>query len=243
MKADVRLEIDQLGLEAVVTLTPSAGGAELTGEAIVALLRAKGVKEGLLPEATEKAVRALLQQARRSRFGSWPPAAVPPHPLEPETIRPRAAGRARPPARLRPEVPGRGPSARGLPPERAQGAEAEEGAEEARPGLPAAQGGRRDRRGERGRAREGGDRPGGPGFRLRAQAGSGGPRAAGRAGQGRAQHLRASPAGPAAAGPGAAAGGGAAPARGRKSGRRPPDSCAGAPTGATWWPSRTTRQW
>ncbi len=83
MKADVRLEIDPLGLEAVVTLTHSAGGAELTGEAIVAMLRAKGVKEGLLPEATEKAVRALLRKpAEPIRFVAA--RGVPPHPLEPE---------------------------------------------------------------------------------------------------------------------------------------------------------------
>ena len=83
MKADVKLQIDQLGLEAVVTLTPSAGGVEVTGESVVALLRARGVKEGFLPEATEKAIRALQRKpAEPVRFVAA--RGVPPHPLESE---------------------------------------------------------------------------------------------------------------------------------------------------------------
>ena len=62
MKADIRLEIDGLGLEAVVTLTQRPGGVEVSRDAVIALLRAKGVKEGFLPEAVEKAIRALQRK-------------------------------------------------------------------------------------------------------------------------------------------------------------------------------------
>ncbi len=96
MKADVALAIDRLGLEAVVTLTPSAGGVEVTAEAIVALLRARGVKEGFVPEAAEKAVRTLLRKPGEPvRFVAA--RGLPPHPLEPErfTFEPLAV-----PARL-----------------------------------------------------------------------------------------------------------------------------------------------
>ena len=83
MRADIRLAIDELGLEAVVTLTYSAGGAELSAEAVVALLRGRGVKEGLLPEAVEKAVRTLQRNpAEPVRFVAA--RGLPPHPQEPE---------------------------------------------------------------------------------------------------------------------------------------------------------------
>ena len=83
MKADIRLEIDGLGLEAVVTLTPYAGGVEVTRDAVIALLRAKGVKEGFLPEAVEKAIRALQRkQAEPVRFVAARGQA--PQPTEPE---------------------------------------------------------------------------------------------------------------------------------------------------------------
>jgi hypothetical protein len=81
MKAEVRLEIDPLGLEAVVTLTRSAAGSEVSGPAVLALLKAKGVKEGFLPEAAEKAVRLLERKpAEPVRFVAA--RGLPPHPLE-----------------------------------------------------------------------------------------------------------------------------------------------------------------
>jgi uncharacterized protein (DUF342 family) len=83
MKAEVALSIDALGLEAVVTLTRSAGGTEVTPESIVALLRAKGVKEGFVPEAAEKAVRALQHKPEEPvRFVAA--RGAPPHPQEGE---------------------------------------------------------------------------------------------------------------------------------------------------------------
>jgi uncharacterized protein (DUF342 family) len=83
MKAEVALSIDALGLEAVVTLKGSAGGAEITVESVAALLRAKGVKEGFVPEAAEKAIRALQHKPEEPvRFVAA--RGVPPHPLEGE---------------------------------------------------------------------------------------------------------------------------------------------------------------
>ncbi len=83
MRADIALVIDELGLEAAVILSPSPRGAELTAEAIAALLRARGVKEGFLPEAAEKAIRLLQRKpAEPVRFVAA--RGQPPHPLEAE---------------------------------------------------------------------------------------------------------------------------------------------------------------
>jgi len=60
MKADIRLAIDELGLEAVVTLTHSAGGAELSAEAVVA----RCVSSGL---PLREHFRKLTQSIARSR--------------------------------------------------------------------------------------------------------------------------------------------------------------------------------
>jgi len=83
MKADVKLEIDGLGLEARVTLTPSPRAGEASRDAVIALLKEKGVKEGIIPEVVEKALRTLQSKpgepvsfaAARGRL---------PRPVEPE---------------------------------------------------------------------------------------------------------------------------------------------------------------
>jgi len=83
MKADVKLEIDEQGLAARVTLTPSAQGRELTAEAIVALLKEKGVKEGIVTELVEKAVRA-FQRKPGEPLAFTAAQGLPPRPTEPE---------------------------------------------------------------------------------------------------------------------------------------------------------------
>ena len=178
----------------------------------MALLRGKGVKEGFLPEAVEKALRTLQRNpAEPVRFVAA--RGVPPHPQEPErfTLEPLAV-----PARL--EAFARGFLAEARLPEVFRLSERRVQKKKKVLKKPALGFLKPKEVIETVVVKElvrekAADRPGGAGFRLRAQGSPGGPRPAGRAGQGRAQHLRASAPGPAAAGPGAVPGNGTGPPR------------------------------
>lgn len=112
VKAEVKLDIEELGLEARVTLTPSAKGHEVSPEAVLSLLRQKGVKEGVALEAIEKACRSLAPGKPLTFVAAR---GVPPRPAEVEkftfeaaAVPPRlqaaaneALARAKPPAAFR----------------------------------------------------------------------------------------------------------------------------------------------
>jgi len=59
IKGNLELDIDEQGLQARVTVTPDENGAELSPEGILALLKEKGVKEGVNSDAVDKAFRTL----------------------------------------------------------------------------------------------------------------------------------------------------------------------------------------
>ena len=85
VRGDLRLEIDEQAIEARVTNTPDENGAEITPESLLALLREKGVREGVNSEAIEKAFRSL--QRKKDQAVSFVAAAgTPPRPPEPETV-------------------------------------------------------------------------------------------------------------------------------------------------------------
>lgn len=85
IRGDFSLEIDELAIEARVTITPDESGVELTPESVVAFLREKGVREGLDLEAVEKGFRALARK-RGERVSFIAAAGTPPRPPEPERV-------------------------------------------------------------------------------------------------------------------------------------------------------------
>lgn len=85
VRGDLRLEIDELAIEARVTITPDENGAEITPESLVALLREKGVREGQDNEAIEKAFRT-LQRKRGQPVSFVAAAGTPPTPPEPDAV-------------------------------------------------------------------------------------------------------------------------------------------------------------
>ncbi len=85
IRGDFSLEIDELAIEARVTITPDESGVELTPESVVAFLREKGVREGIDQEAIEKGFRTLARK-RGERVSFLAAAGTPPRPPEPEQI-------------------------------------------------------------------------------------------------------------------------------------------------------------
>jgi len=59
IKGDVKLEFDELGIEARITIVPKEDGADVTAETLLADLAEKKVREGIDTEAIERALRAL----------------------------------------------------------------------------------------------------------------------------------------------------------------------------------------
>jgi uncharacterized protein (DUF342 family) len=62
MKAAISLEIDELGLEARVTLSPSERAPEVSREAVMAQLHGKGVRQGIIVEELDRALRLLSRK-------------------------------------------------------------------------------------------------------------------------------------------------------------------------------------
>ena len=85
IRGDFSLEIDELAIEARVTITPDESGVELTPESVVAFLREKGVREGLDLEAVEKGFRTLARK-RGERVSFIAASGTPPLPPEPERV-------------------------------------------------------------------------------------------------------------------------------------------------------------
>ena len=88
VRGELALEIDELAIEARVTIVPDANGPEITAESIVALLREKGAREGIDTEAIEKGLRAALR--KKGETVSFVAAAG-----TPPTPRPARRGRVR----------------------------------------------------------------------------------------------------------------------------------------------------
>jgi uncharacterized protein len=84
MKASVTLEIDELGLEARVTVSPNAEGAEVSPDSVKALLAEKGIKEGIDTEAIERAFRTLSRKREPVSFAAA--RGRPPQPAEAESV-------------------------------------------------------------------------------------------------------------------------------------------------------------
>ncbi len=101
VKGDLKLEFDEQGIEARVTIVPSETGTELSTDSLVAILEEKRVREGIDTEAIEKALRSVAR--KKSEPVTFVAAAgIMPRPPEPEQaefepcpIPPRLAGVAR----------------------------------------------------------------------------------------------------------------------------------------------------
>ncbi len=85
VKGDLKLQIDDKGLEARVTIVPNDTGSELSVDSVLAILGEKRVREGIDTDAIDKAMRFLAR--RKGDPVSFVAAAgVLPRPPEPETV-------------------------------------------------------------------------------------------------------------------------------------------------------------
>lgn len=84
VKGDLKLEIDEQGLEVLVTIVPDENGADLSLDSVLATLAEKKVREGIDTEAIEKAFRALARKKDPVSFAAA--AGTPPRPPEPEAV-------------------------------------------------------------------------------------------------------------------------------------------------------------
>jgi uncharacterized protein (DUF342 family) len=82
IKGSVRLDIDRLGLEARVTLTPGVGGTEVSPDTVRELLSQRGVSEGVIQEEIERAFRTVQRKAAPVVFIAA--RGLPPQACEPE---------------------------------------------------------------------------------------------------------------------------------------------------------------
>ncbi len=62
VKGDLKLEIDELGIEVRITITPDEKGGEITPESIQAILAEKKVRAGIDAEALDRAFRSLARK-------------------------------------------------------------------------------------------------------------------------------------------------------------------------------------
>src|SRR5271157_5163197 len=85
LKGDLKLEIDEQGIEVRITITPDENGADITPPGILALLSEKKVKSGIDSGAIDRAFRALAR--RKTEPVTFIAAAgVPPQPGAPENV-------------------------------------------------------------------------------------------------------------------------------------------------------------
>jgi hypothetical protein len=85
VKGDLKLEIDDKGLEVRVTLLPRDGGSDLSLESVLGLLAEKKVREGIDTEAIDRALRTVAR--KKSEAVSFVAAAGQlPRPPEPEGV-------------------------------------------------------------------------------------------------------------------------------------------------------------
>jgi len=85
VKGDLKLEIDEQGVEVRITITPDENGADITPESILSLLAEKKVRAGIDSAAVDKALRTFARKnAEPVSFVAA--AGVPPRPAEPESV-------------------------------------------------------------------------------------------------------------------------------------------------------------
>jgi uncharacterized protein len=85
VKGDLKLEIDEQGLEVRITITPDEGGGEISPESLQAALVEKKVRAGIDAAAIEKAFRTLARK-KQDPVAFVAAAGVPPQPPTPETV-------------------------------------------------------------------------------------------------------------------------------------------------------------
>jgi uncharacterized protein (DUF342 family) len=85
VKGDLKLEIDEQGIEVRITITPDESGAELTPESVNAMLAEKKVRSGIDAEAMDKAFRTLLRK-KTDPVTFIAASGAPPQPGQPESI-------------------------------------------------------------------------------------------------------------------------------------------------------------
>ncbi len=85
VKGNLNLEIDELGIEVRVTITPDVNGADITTESLTALLGEKKVRSGFDSAAIDRAFRALAK-GKTEPVTFVAAAGVPPKPGTPESV-------------------------------------------------------------------------------------------------------------------------------------------------------------
>jgi uncharacterized protein (DUF342 family) len=85
LKGDLKLEIDEQGIEVRITITPDENGADITTDSIAALLNEKKVRTGIDNDAIDRALRSLARK-KADPVTFVAAAGVPPKPPVPESI-------------------------------------------------------------------------------------------------------------------------------------------------------------
>jgi hypothetical protein len=85
IKGDLKLEIDEQGVEVRITITPDEAGAEITTESIAAMLSEKKVRTGIVADAVDKAFRTLARK-KTDPCTFVAAAGTAPQPGTPETV-------------------------------------------------------------------------------------------------------------------------------------------------------------
>jgi uncharacterized protein (DUF342 family) len=85
VKGDLKLEIDEQGIEVRITITPDENGADITTESIMAILAEKKVKSGIDPGAIDRAFRGFARK-KTDPVTFVAAAGVPPQPPTPESV-------------------------------------------------------------------------------------------------------------------------------------------------------------
>jgi uncharacterized protein (DUF342 family) len=85
LKGDLKLEIDEQGIEVRITITPDENGADITTEGIMALLAEKKVRSGIDTGAIDRAFRGLARK-KTDPVTYVAAAGVPPQPPTPESV-------------------------------------------------------------------------------------------------------------------------------------------------------------
>ncbi len=85
VKGDLKLEIDEQGIEARITITPDENGADITPESINATLAEKKVRTGIDADAIDKAFRSLARK-KTEPVTFLAAAGTPPEPAVPESV-------------------------------------------------------------------------------------------------------------------------------------------------------------
>jgi hypothetical protein len=85
LKGDLKLEIDEQGIEVRITVTPDENGADITIESIMAILSEKKVKSGIDAGAIDRAFRGFARK-KTEPVTFVAAAGVPPQPPTPESV-------------------------------------------------------------------------------------------------------------------------------------------------------------